>query len=98
MPWNLDGNAGTAANNFYLGTHDRDPLVIKTNALTFGPNTTAGRAHAPEIATPYDAEAALTDLSRTGFPLVDRWLAPVLRGEVTAEEATDEFERRRRGT
>ena len=50
------------------------------------------------LATPYDAEAALTDLSRTGFPLVDRWLAPVLRGEVTAEEATDEFEGRRRGT
>ena len=50
------------------------------------------------LATPYDAEAALTDLSRTGFPLVDRWLAPVLRGEVTAEEATGEFEGRRRGT
>ena len=50
------------------------------------------------LATPYDADAALTGLSRTGFPLVERWLAPVLRGEVTAEEATDEFERRRRGT
>jgi hypothetical protein len=33
----------------------------------------------------------------TGFPLIEQWLAPVLRGETTAEEATDEFERRRRG-
>ena len=38
-----------------------------------------------------------TTLSRTGFPLSEQWLAPVLRSEVTAEEATDEFERRRRG-
>jgi predicted phosphodiesterase len=49
------------------------------------------------VATPYDADAALADLLRTDFPLVERWLAPVLRSEVTAEEATDEFERRRRG-
>ena len=49
------------------------------------------------VATPYDADAGLAELLRTGFPLVEGWLAPVLRGEVTAEEATDEFERRRRG-
>jgi predicted phosphodiesterase len=49
------------------------------------------------LSTPYDAVAALDALTRTGFPLVQQWLAPVLRGEVTAAEATDEFERRRRG-
>jgi len=49
------------------------------------------------LATPYDAVAALDALSRTGFPLVQQWLAPVLLGQVTADEATDEFERRRRG-
>ena len=32
MPWFLDGNAGTLANNFFLGTLDNAPLVIKTNA------------------------------------------------------------------
>jgi hypothetical protein len=31
MPWFLDGNAGTLANNFFLGTLDNAPLVIKTN-------------------------------------------------------------------
>jgi putative phosphoesterase len=49
------------------------------------------------LSTPYDAVAALDDLSRTGFPLLEQWLAPVLRAEVTAAEATAEFERRRRG-
>jgi predicted phosphodiesterase len=49
------------------------------------------------LSTPYDADAALAALSGTAFPLVGQWLAPVLRGEVTAEEATAEFERRRRG-
>ena len=49
------------------------------------------------VSTPYDAVAALEALSRTGFPLVQQWLAPVLLGQVTADEATDEFERRRRG-
>ena len=49
------------------------------------------------LATPYDAVAALDALSRTGFPLVQQWLAPVLLGQVSAVEATDEFERRRRG-
>ncbi|HEX6724277.1 MAG TPA: metallophosphoesterase family protein [Gaiella sp.] len=49
------------------------------------------------VATAYDAEAALDELSRTGFPLTEQWLAPVLRGEVTAEEATASFESRRVG-
>ena len=49
------------------------------------------------LSTPYDAVAALDALSATGFPLVQQWLAPVLLGQVTAAEATDEFERRRRG-
>jgi hypothetical protein len=49
------------------------------------------------LSTAYDAESALDELSGTGFPLIEQWLAPVLRGETTAEEATDEFERRRRG-
>lgn len=45
--------------------------------------------------TAYDADSALRDLARTGFPLLEQWLAPPLRGEVTAEEATAAFERRR---
>jgi putative phosphoesterase len=49
------------------------------------------------VSTPYDAVAALEALSRPGFPLVQQWLAPVLLGQVTADEATAEFERRRRG-
>ena len=49
------------------------------------------------LSTPYDAVVALDALSRTGFPLFRQWLAPVLLGHVTADEATDEFERRRRG-
>jgi hypothetical protein len=49
------------------------------------------------VATPYDAEAALEELLRTGFPLAEQWLAPVLRSEVTAAEATASFESRRVG-
>ena len=49
------------------------------------------------VATPYDAEAALDELPRTGFPLAEQWLAPVLRSEVTAAEATASFESRRVG-
>src|SRR6476659_7140341 len=41
------------------------------------------------LSTPYDAVAALDALSRTGFPLFRQWLAPVLLGHVTADEATD---------
>ena len=50
------------------------------------------------ISTPYDAEAALEACRRTGFPLVEQWLEPALLGRVTAEEATESFEQRRRGT
>lgn len=56
-----------------------------------------GPAGVDLVSTAYDAAAALDDLARTGFPLVEQWLAPPLRGEVTAEEATTEFERRRGG-
>jgi predicted phosphodiesterase len=49
------------------------------------------------LSTSYDAVSALDALSRTGFPLVEQWLEPVLLGRITAAEATDEFERRRRG-
>ena len=50
------------------------------------------------LATTYDAGAALDACRRTGFPVVDQWIEPALTGRTTAEEATDEFERRRRGT
>jgi predicted phosphodiesterase len=49
------------------------------------------------FATPYDAEAALDACLRTGFPLAEQWLEAPLLGRLTADEATDEFERRRRG-
>jgi predicted phosphodiesterase len=49
------------------------------------------------LSTPYDSVAALDVLLRTGFPLVEQWLEPALTGRITAAEATDEFERRRRG-
>ena len=53
-----------------------------------------GVAH---VSTPYDAEAALTALAGTGFAVLDDWYGGVVRGEVTAEEATAIFEGRRRG-
>lgn len=49
------------------------------------------------VATPYDADAALDACRRTGFPLVEQWLEPALGGRITAEEATESFEQRRRG-
>ena len=49
------------------------------------------------VSTPYDAAGALDELRGTGFPLVEEWHGPALRGEVTAEEATEIFEARRRG-
>jgi predicted phosphodiesterase len=49
------------------------------------------------LSTPYDAEAALAALAETGFPALDDWYGTVVRGEVTAEEATEIFEGRRRG-
>ena len=50
------------------------------------------------VSTAYDAGAALAQLAATGYPLLDEWFGPVLRGEVSAEEATTIFEDRRRGT
>ena len=47
------------------------------------------------VSTTYDAEAAFAVLSETGFPLLDEWYGAVVRGEVTAEEATAHFESRR---
>jgi predicted phosphodiesterase len=47
------------------------------------------------VSTPYDAEAAMRRLAETGYPLLDERFGPVLRGEVTAAEATEVFERRR---
>jgi diadenosine tetraphosphatase ApaH/serine/threonine PP2A family protein phosphatase len=47
------------------------------------------------LATPYDAAAAHDLLAGTGFPLFEQWFGAVLRGEVTAGEATAEFESRR---
>jgi putative phosphoesterase len=49
------------------------------------------------VSTPYDAEAAYAALTETGFPLLDDWYGGVVRGEVTAEEATAGFEGRRGG-
>ncbi len=48
------------------------------------------------VSTPYDAEAALELLSSKECPALE-WFSRPLRGEVTAEEATAEFESRRRG-
>jgi predicted phosphodiesterase len=49
------------------------------------------------VSTPYDADAALAQLAATGYPLVEDWFGPVVRGEISAEEATAVFEERRRG-
>ena len=49
------------------------------------------------LSTPYDAVAALDALSRTGFPLFRAVARARPARPVTADEATDEFERRRRG-
>ena len=48
------------------------------------------------VSTPYDAVAALELLSSKGCPALE-WFSRPLRGEVTAEEATADFESRRRG-
>jgi putative phosphoesterase len=50
------------------------------------------------VSTPYDAVAALDTLAEPGFPLFEQWFAQTLRGEVTAEEATESFESRRSGS
>ena len=49
------------------------------------------------VATTYDATGALETLFHTGFPLYEGWFTRTLRGEVTAEEATESFESRRSG-
>jgi len=49
------------------------------------------------VATTYDAAEALETLGATGFPVFDGWFTRTLRGAVTAEEATESFESRRRG-
>lgn len=47
------------------------------------------------VSTPYDSSAGLARLAATGFPRLDDWFGAVARGEVSAEEATATFERRR---
>jgi diadenosine tetraphosphatase ApaH/serine/threonine PP2A family protein phosphatase len=47
------------------------------------------------LATSYDAEGALERLEQAGFPLFEQWLLDALRGEISAEEATESFESRR---
>ena len=47
------------------------------------------------LETPYDAEAAFERFAEIGAPLFEEWFGPVVRGEVSAEEATEQFERRR---
>ena len=49
------------------------------------------------VATAYDATGALATLFEAGFPMYEGWFARTLRGGVTAEEATESFESRRRG-
>jgi hypothetical protein len=45
--------------------------------------------------TPYDLERAVAELRRTAFPRFDEVFARSLRGDVTAAEATTEFESKR---
>jgi putative phosphoesterase len=47
------------------------------------------------LSTPYPADAALGTLRGTGFPAFEEWFEPIFRGEVSADEATAEFEARR---
>jgi putative phosphoesterase len=47
--------------------------------------------------TPYDAAAAGEELRGEGFPAFEDWFTPTLAGRITAEEATESFESRRRG-
>jgi putative phosphoesterase len=50
------------------------------------------------VATRYDAGTAYERLERAAFPAFDDWFARPLRSEITADDATAEFESRRRGT
>jgi predicted phosphodiesterase len=47
------------------------------------------------VSTPYDTGAAYERLERAGFPSFDDWFARPLRSEITADEASAEFESRR---
>jgi predicted phosphodiesterase len=47
--------------------------------------------------TPYDAKAALERLAKPSLPAYDDWFAAPLRGQITSDEATAQFESRRRG-
>jgi putative phosphoesterase len=49
------------------------------------------------VSTSYDAVGALETLAARGFPVFEGWFGRTLRGEVTAEEATESFETRRSG-
>ncbi|HEX2302011.1 MAG TPA: metallophosphoesterase family protein [Gaiella sp.] len=49
------------------------------------------------VSTSYDAEAALSALRETEFPMLEEWYGSVVRAEVTAEQATAIFEGRRLG-
>ena len=55
-----------------------------------------GDEQVEHVSTSYDVERARAVLAETGFPMFDAWFADSLRGAVTADEATTEFERRRR--
>jgi putative phosphoesterase len=47
------------------------------------------------VSTAYDADAALERLAAAEFPLFEQWFVGALHGEVSAEEASLSFERRR---
>ncbi len=66
----------------YEGTPDARWAILDDGGVTL-------------VSTAYDAEGAFEVLSETGFPLLDDWYGAVVRGEVTAEEATAIFESRR---
>ena len=66
----------------YEGTPDARWAILDDGGVTL-------------VSTRYDAEAAFEVLSKTGFPVLDDWYGAVVRGEVTAEEATAIFESRR---
>jgi predicted phosphodiesterase len=44
------------------------------------------------VTTPYDADAALPLLAESGYPGLEEWFGPVVRGEVSAAEVTEYFE------
>lgn len=44
------------------------------------------------VSTGYDASAAFRQLAATAYPKLEEWFGPVVRGEVSAGEATSQFE------